>query len=120
MEEFSNQTTRKTRSFDSIITAINIIAMGAGFAAAAIAASKSKTASVDANRIEKSVNELNSKFDKISEQLRSLQPSKMQVSVAAAKESDRKPDSTAPQQQQPKPQQDVIYVRKSSEFSFYN
>lgn len=117
MDESSNQTTKKSKSSDSIITAINMIAMGAGIAAAIVAANKSKTASKDASRIEKSVSELNAKFDKISDQLKTIQqPAKVDDPVSSSK----KADGVAQQQQQPKPQQDVIYVKKSSEFSFYN
>ena len=95
-------------------------AMGAGIAAAVVAAGKSKATSSEAARIEKSVSELNAKFDRISEQLKSIQPAaKIEVAAAAAKEAEKRPEGTQPQQQQQKPQ-DVIYVRKSSEFSFYN
>jgi len=90
-------------------------AMVAGIAAAVIAANKGKSASADASKIEKSMSELNSKFDKISEQLKGIQP-KMEVSSVTARESEKKPNG-APQQSKP---QDIIYVRKSSEFSFYN
>lgn len=118
MDESSNQTTKKSKSSDSIITAINMIAMGAGIAAAIIAANKSKTASKDASRIEKSVSELNAKFDKISDQLKTIQqPAKVDDPVSSSKKAD---GVAQQQQQQPKPQQDVIYVKKSSEFSFYN
>ena len=100
------------KKFDAIVTAINMAAMGAGIAAALFAANKSKTANTEADRIEKSIGQLKGKFDTITEQLKSMQP---EVS-APAKQSEKKPES-APQPQKP---QDVIYVRKSSEFSFYN
>jgi outer membrane murein-binding lipoprotein Lpp len=102
---------QKKKGFDAIITAINMAAMGAGIAATVIAANKSKAASADAGKIEKSIDELNAKFDRITEQLKSVQP---EVS-ATAKEAGKKPENA-----QPAKQQDVIYVRKSSEFSFYN
>lgn len=111
---------KRSKSFDAIITAINMAIMGTGIAAAVIATNKSKSASSNARRIEKSVGELNSKFDRISEQLKTLQnPAKAEVLTATTKESEKKPDAGA-SQQQPKPQQDIIYVRKASEFSFYN
>ncbi len=113
----SSHQAKKPKGFDAIITAINMAAMGAGIAAAVIAANKSKSASTDAKRIEKSVGELNAKFDKISEQLKSMQP-KIEVPATTTKEAEKKPENGT-QQQPPKPQ-DVIYVRKSSEFSFYN
>ena len=109
-----DESSQKKRGFDAVITAINMVAMSAGIAAAVIAANKSKAASTDAGKIEKSISELSSKFDRISEQLKSVQPD----AGAPAKEGEKKPSS---QQQTPssKPQ-DIIYVRKSSEFSFYN
>jgi hypothetical protein len=110
--EETDEASQKKKGFDAIITAINMAAMGAGIAAAVIAASKSKAASADAGRIEKSIGELNSKFDRMSEQLKSIQP---EVNTTAKAE--KKPEGA--QQPHGKPQ-DVIYVRKSSEFSFYN
>jgi len=50
----------KEKSFDGIVTAINMVAMGAGIAAAVIAADKSKAASADAARIEKRISEFTS------------------------------------------------------------
>jgi hypothetical protein len=92
---------KKTKNMDAkITTAINLTAMGAGIAAAVAATNKSKAASAEASKIEKSISELSAKFDKMVEQLKIMW-------------------QQAPQQQQQKPQ-DVIYVRKSSEFSFYN
>lgn len=108
-----DESSQKKKSFDAIITAINMAAMGAGIAAAIFAANKSKSASTDASRIEKSINELNTKFDRVTEQLKSMHP---EVS-APTKEAEKKPENS---QQPHKTQQDVIYVRKSSEFSFYN
>jgi hypothetical protein len=109
-----DDSSQKKKSFDAIITAINMAAMGAGIAAAVLAANKSKSANTDAARIEKSIGELKTKFDMISEQLKNMHP---EVS-AATKEAEKKPETT--QQPHSKPQQDIIYVRKSSEFSFYN
>lgn len=109
-----DESSQKKKSFDVIVTAINMAAMGAGIAAAVLAANKSKSAGTDAARIEKSISELNTKFDRIAEQLKTMHP---EVS-AATKEAEKKPESA--QQPHAKPQQDVIYVRKSSEFSFYN
>jgi hypothetical protein len=102
------------KKFDAIVTAINMAAMGAGIAAAVLSANKSKSASADAARIEKSISELNAKFDRITEQLKSMQPE-----VGTATKEAKKPEG-AQQPHSTKPQQDVIYVRKSSEFSFYN
>ena len=112
MDESSQQ---RKKNLDAIVAAISTATMGAGIAAAAIAAGKYNSASVDAARIEKSISELNSKFDRIAEQLKSIHP---EIS-ATAKEVEKRQESV----QQPhkgKPQQEVIYVRKSSEFSFYN
>lgn len=109
-----DESSQKKKSVDAIITAINMAAMGAGIAAAVLAANKSKSASTDADRIEKSISELKTKFDMISQQLKSMNP---EVN-STTKEAEKKPESA--QQPHSKPQQDVIYVRKSSEFSFYN
>jgi flagellar hook-basal body complex protein FliE len=106
-----DESSQKKKSFDAIITAINMAAMGAGIAAAVLAANKSKSANADAARIEKSISELNNKFDRM---LKTMQP---EVSTTT-KEAEKKPEGA--QQPHSKPQQDVIYVRKSSEFSFYN
>jgi hypothetical protein len=62
MNESSSQ---KKKSFDALVTAINMTAMGAGIATAVIAANKSKAASADAVRIEKSISDLSAKFDRI-------------------------------------------------------
>jgi len=107
-----DESQEKKKGFDAIIAAINLVAMGAGIAAAVVAANKSKAVSADAGRIEKSIGELNNKFDRMTEQLKSVQP---EVS-ATTKEAEKKPENAQPHG---KPQ-DVIYVRKSSEFSFYN
>ena len=104
------------KKFDAIVMAINMAAMGAGIAAAVLAANKSKSASTDAAKIEKSISDLNAKFDRITEQLKSMQP---EVSTAT-KETEKKPENAQQPHNSSKPQQDVIYVRKSSEFSFYN
>jgi outer membrane murein-binding lipoprotein Lpp len=69
-----DESSQKKKGFDAIITAVNMVAMGAGIAATVIAANKSKDASDDAGRIEKSISDLNAKFDRISEQLKSMQP----------------------------------------------
>jgi t-SNARE complex subunit (syntaxin) len=106
-----NRSFQKKKDFDAIISAMDMAAMGAGIAAAVIAANKSKDASADAGKIEKSISELNEKFDRISAQLKSMQP---EINTTT-KEAEKKQSA----QQAPKPQ-DVIYVRKSSEFSFYN
>lgn len=124
MSESSSSPQKKAttaKSVDAIITAINMAAMGAGIAAAVAAAGKSKTTSAEAARIEKSVSELNAKFDRISEQLKSIQQpaAKMEMPANAKESAEKKPESAQQPQQQQKPQ-DVIYVRKSSEFSFYN
>jgi len=118
MDESSKQT-KKSNGFETIISAINVVAMGAGITAAIIASNKSKTITVNASKIEKSVGELNSKFDKISEQLKSMQTAKIEVPISTEKDGEKKQEP-ASIQQQPKHQKDVIYVRKSSEFSFYN
>lgn len=107
-----DEPSQRKRNLDAVITAINMMAMSAGIAAAVIAANKSKATGTDAGRIEKSISDLNAKFDRISEQLKSVQPE----ASTTTKEAEKKPENA----QQPHKPQDVIYVRKSSEFSFYN
>ncbi|HXV45359.1 MAG TPA: hypothetical protein VD736_01670 [Nitrososphaera sp.] len=46
---------QKKKGSDAIITAIHMAAMGAGIAAAVIAANKSKAASAETGRIEKTI-----------------------------------------------------------------
>ena len=69
-----DESSQKKKGFDAIIAAIDMAAMDASIAAAVIAASKSKAASAGAGRIGKSIGELNSKFDRKSEQLKSIEP----------------------------------------------
>lgn len=113
MDESSSKNSVKKKDLDAIINTVNM-AMGAGIAAAIAATNKSGVP--DAGRLEKRIEELNAKFDRLSEQLKGLQPAmpaqKIEVG-AAPKEAEKKENA----QQKP---QDVIYVRKSSEFSFYN
>src|ERR671930_2037304 len=86
--EEMDESSQKKKGFDAIITAINMAAMGAGIAAAVIAASKSKAASINAGKVEKSLGELNSKFDRIAEQIKTIQP---EVNTAA-NEAEKKPE----------------------------
>jgi hypothetical protein len=126
-ESSSSSLQKKTKNMDAkITTAINLAVMGAGIAAAVAATNKSKAASAEARKIEKSISELSAKFDKMVQQLKVMQQQapqqqqqqKIEVSASGAKEAEKKPKAT--QQQQKKKPQDIIYVRKSSEFSFYN
>jgi hypothetical protein len=125
-ESSSSSLQKKTKNMDAkITTAINLAVMGAGIAAAVAATNKSKAASAEARKIEKSISELSAKFDKMVHQLKVMQQQapqqqqqKIEVSASGAKDAEKKPKAT--QQQQKKKPQDVIYVRKSSEFSFYN
>lgn len=114
MDESSSKSSVKKKDLDAIINTVNM-AVGAGIAAAIAATSKTNVA--EAGRIEKRIEELNAKFDRLSEQLKGLQPAlpqQQKIEVGAApKEAEKKENA----QQKP---QDVIYVRKSSEFSFYN
>lgn len=113
MDESSSKNSVKKKDLDAIINTVNM-AVGAGIAAAI--AATNKTTGNDAGRLEKRIEELNAKFDRLSEQLKGLQPAMPQQKIevgAAPKEAEKKENA----QQKP---QDVIYVRKSSEFSFYN
>jgi hypothetical protein len=65
-ESSSSSLQKKMKNMDAKInTAINLAVMGAGIAAAVAAANKSKAARVEASKIEKSINELSAKFDKM-------------------------------------------------------
>jgi hypothetical protein len=77
-----------------------------------MAGSQKKKNSDVIEAIEKSISELNEKFDRLSEQLKGIHP---EIN-ATTKQAEKKPAT----QPQGKPQQDVIYVKKSTEFSFYN
>jgi hypothetical protein len=66
MDESSSSLQKKMKNMDAKInTAINLAVMGAGIAAAVAAANKSTAARVEASKIEKSINELSAKFDKM-------------------------------------------------------
>jgi hypothetical protein len=68
MDESSSSSSlqKKMKNMDAKInTAINLAVMGAGIAAAVAAANKSTAARVEASKIEKSINELSAKFDKM-------------------------------------------------------
>jgi t-SNARE complex subunit (syntaxin) len=109
-----DESSQRKGNFDSVIAAINMVALGAGIAVAVAAVNKSKAQGAETGRIEKTISELNAKFDRISEQLKSVHP---EIDTTA-KEVEKKPEG-APQPNNNK-SQDVIYVRKSTEFSFYN
>jgi septal ring factor EnvC (AmiA/AmiB activator) len=98
--------------------------MGVSIAAAAAANKDKKEAAIEADRVEKAVSELKEKVDKISDQLRAIQPNNNNNNTtnsssnesAAGKESEKKSDGAKPQQKT----EDVIYVKKASEFWFYS
>ena len=76
MDESSSSSSlqKKMKNMDAkITTAINLAVMGAGIAAAVAATNKSKAASAEARKIEKSISELSAKFDKMAEQLKVMQ-----------------------------------------------
>ena len=110
---------KKNKALDAVVAAINLAAMGAAVTATS---RNSDVPSIEAERVERKINELSAKLDRIAEQLKNLQvPSQDQKVLVASgntAEADKKPEATQ-QQQQAKPQ-DVIYVRKSSEFQFYS
>jgi hypothetical protein len=127
MDESSSSLQKKMKNMDAKInTAINLAVMGAGIAAAIAAANKSKAARVEASKIEKSISELSAKFDKMAEQLKVMQQQqapqqqqqKIEVGASGAKEAEKK--SRGSPAAAAKAAGRNIYVRKSSEFSFYN
>src|SRR5581483_4479520 len=82
---------------DAVVIAVNLAAMGAGVAAALSAQRSKKAAKVEASAVEKSVQDLNAKVEKISEQLRRLQPP-VEAPAGSKKSKDgteKKPDNTA-------------------------
>ena len=73
MDESSSLQKKMKNMEAKITTANNLAVMGAGIAAAVAAANKSKAASAEASKIEKSISELSAKFDKMAEQLKVMQ-----------------------------------------------
>jgi biotin synthase-like enzyme len=74
MDESSSSLQKKMKNMEAkITTAINLAVMGAGIAAAVAVANKSKATSAEASKIEKSISELSTKFDKMAEQLKVMQ-----------------------------------------------
>jgi|SRR5687768_2746033 hypothetical protein len=111
MDESSPQ--KRNRTLDAVIAAINLAAMGN------VAGSANGQSLSDAKRVENKIDELGSKIERMAEQIKALQApqqeQKIIVGNATAADGDKKPESL----QQTKPQ-DVIYVRKSTEFPFYS
>jgi hypothetical protein len=110
MDDSSSQ--KKTRTLDAVIAAVNLAAMGS-----AIGSSRS---SADAHsEIAKKIDELGARIEQLASQVKALQApqqeQKMVVDHAGSPEAEKKPDAV----QQAKAQ-DVIYVRKATEFSFYS
>ena len=111
MDESSPQ--KRNRTLDAVIAAISLAAMGN-----AAGSAKGQIQS-DSDRVERKIDELGSKIEKIAEQIKVLQApqqeQKIIVPSATAADGDKKPEGA----QQAKPQ-DVIYVRRSTEFPFYS
>lgn len=127
MEDTNSQkdgSPRQTRSSidNLILTAINVAAVGAGIAAA-VSLNKVRDAAVPGDesgqQLDKAIAELNAKVDKLAAQLAELrQPREPQATGAeGTKDSPAKAEGAGKEQQKAA---DVIYVRKSSEFWFYN
>jgi hypothetical protein len=126
----SSSLQKKMKNMDAKInTAINLAVMGAGITAAVAAANKIKAARVEASKIEKSISELSAKFDKMAEQLKVMQhqappqqqqQQKIEVGASGAKEAEKKSRGSPAAAATAKAAGRNIYVRKSSEFSFYN
>ena len=109
MDEGSYQ--KKNKTLDAVVAAVNLAAMGS--------AVNSSARADESTRVEKKIDELGAKLERLSEQIKALQTPNQEQKLAVASENpaeaDKKPDSM----HQPKAQ-DVIYVRKSTEFSFYS
>ncbi|HKU50368.1 MAG TPA: hypothetical protein VJP79_10480 [Nitrososphaera sp.] len=137
MDESSSQ--KKTKTIDAVIAAVNLAAMGVALSSKAEEKmfegdDNNRGSSDKREAVEKRLDELAEKLDRISEQLKVLQgPQQEQQKVVAVAASttttttatatgavdgaDKQPENAGTQQAKP---QDVIYVRKSSEFSFYS
>ena len=108
------QRKNSSRNLGMIFMAVNLISMGVNVVAAAATDRAKRQAAREADRIERAVSELEGKVDKISEQLRGIQAAPP-TTPEVPKDNEKKPE--------PKGQQkadDVIYVKKSSEFWFYS
>lgn len=112
MDERSPQ--RKSRTIDAVIAAVNLAAMGS-----AIHASTAIPRGSETDKLEKKIDDLAAKIERLAEQLKMVQApqqdQKVVVNNSGPPEQPAKPDSSP----QSKPQ-DVIYVRKPGEFSFYS
>ena len=108
MDEGSSQ--KKTKSQDTATTAVNPEAVGHDV---------NSLSGLQSARVEKKIDELGAKLEKLSQQIRALQaPAHEQKSADSSANPDepgKKPEG-APQAKA----EDVIHVRKSKEFSFYS
>jgi hypothetical protein len=106
---------KKASALRSPAVANNLAAMGTG-------ASKTNGASISPKErmvIERKLDELGSKIDKLTEQLKNLQAPPQDQKIIVESANGAEPGKKEDTAQQAKPQ-DVIYVRKSSDFSFYS
>ena len=69
--------------------------------------------------LEKKIDDLGAKIERLVEQVRALQAPQNEQKIVAGMESTAEPEKKPEGVQQAKAQ-DVIYVRKSTEFSFYS
>lgn len=94
------------------VAAISIVGL-----AAAIIAARKKSQEHEV-KIEKNVEMLNSKFEKLTETLK--EPQKIQKNDIPIKKVDAANQTDKKEVKAEQKNQDVIYVRKSTEFSFYS
>lgn len=109
MDEGSSQ--KKNRMMDAVVAAVNLAAMGSAVNSSAVAK--------ESTIIEKKIDELGAKLERLSEQIKSLQAPQQEQKLAVASDNPAAVDKKPEVVQQVKAQ-DVIYVRKATEFSFYS
>ena len=106
---------KKNKTLESVVAAINMAAMGA-----AVALEKNfRIPNADVERVERKLDDLSQKIDGITEQLRSMHvTSRVQTAPFGTVNADKadKKAGVAPEAKS----QDLIYVKKPSEFPFYS
>jgi hypothetical protein len=111
MDESSSQ--KKTKGLDGVI-GINLAATGT-----AINTSLGKLADTEPGRIEKKIDDLGAKIERLAEQIKALQAPQQEQKIVADPANSGEPEKKPAGAQQVKAH-DVIYVKKSTDFSFYS
>ena len=109
MDEGSYQ--KKNRTLDAVADAVNLAVMGS--------AVNSSAGAEESARIEKKIDQLGAKLERLSEQIKALQVPQQEQKVAVASANPADADKKPEVMQQVKAL-DIIYVKRSTEFSFYS